>query len=344
MPWKGESGCSEMQRSPASVPSTFAMCRRRFRWCPARRRSATPGLRSAARFRRRFRSSNGRANSQGWNMVRVVILPGAGSSHFARFSDCSIGAIARIGVNDSRPIRPQNPLPLRGNVGWYAERDRNAVGRTQHGIGDSGVAAGGVEQSFSRTQSSLLNASATMLEAARSFTDPPGLPHSAFASTCTSSSSAVTREKRKSGVLPIRCVRLVPMLAFITVPVLPMCRLIRASQAPASQGCGSGSQRSTLLPDFHGTLVALLVATGCMNQPANSALTHHQFFGVSKLHWRRPKTQGERRDQYLAEGPNDEGTPSLFDISRKFVRNPTPAKVNRNAHRDKFAECRPAPC
>src|SRR5271167_4778276 len=53
-------------------------------------------------------------------------------------------------------------------------------------------------------------ASATMLAAARSFTDPPGLTHSALASISTPSEFRVMRWKRNSGVLPILWSRLCP--------------------------------------------------------------------------------------------------------------------------------------
>jgi hypothetical protein len=53
-------------------------------------------------------------------------------------------------------------------------------------------------------------ASATMPAAARSFTDPPGLTHSALASTSTPSEFRVMRWKRNSGVLPILWSRLCP--------------------------------------------------------------------------------------------------------------------------------------
>jgi hypothetical protein len=46
--------------------------------------------------------------------------------------------------------------------------------------------------------------SAMMLEAARSFTDPPGLYHSAFPRSSTRGKSAAIRSTRTSGVLPIR--------------------------------------------------------------------------------------------------------------------------------------------
>src|SRR5271167_3792377 len=53
-------------------------------------------------------------------------------------------------------------------------------------------------------------ASATMLAAARSFTDPPGFTHSALASTSTPSEFRVMRWKRNSVVLPILWSRLCP--------------------------------------------------------------------------------------------------------------------------------------
>src|SRR4029077_12102309 len=47
--------------------------------------------------------------------------------------------------------------------------------------------------------------SATMLEAARSLTEPPGLYHSALPRISTPGKWRVRRSSRRSGVLPIRC-------------------------------------------------------------------------------------------------------------------------------------------
>src|ERR1700688_2543277 len=59
----------------------------------------------------------------------------------------------------------------------------------------------------------LRRASATMLAAARSLTDPPGLYHSALPSSATPGRSAVTASRRNSGVLPIRSIRLWPSVS-----------------------------------------------------------------------------------------------------------------------------------
>src|SRR5256885_16448571 len=59
----------------------------------------------------------------------------------------------------------------------------------------------------------LLRASATMLEAARSFTEPPGLYHSALPNSATPGRSAVKASKRNSGVLPMRSTRLWPRVS-----------------------------------------------------------------------------------------------------------------------------------
>src|SRR5215831_9940134 len=56
-------------------------------------------------------------------------------------------------------------------------------------------------------------ASATMLAAARSFTDPPGLYHSALPKSVTPGKSRVTASRRKRGVFPIRSIRLWPSVS-----------------------------------------------------------------------------------------------------------------------------------
>ena len=56
-------------------------------------------------------------------------------------------------------------------------------------------------------------ASATMLAAARSLTDPPGLYHSALPRSATPGRSAVSASRRSSGVLPMRSIRLWPSVS-----------------------------------------------------------------------------------------------------------------------------------
>src|SRR5260221_232717 len=56
-----------------------------------------------------------------------------------------------------------------------------------------------------RVNSPRRSPSRIMFSAARSFTLPPGLYHSALASTSTGAASAVTRLNDNIGVLPISC-------------------------------------------------------------------------------------------------------------------------------------------
>src|SRR5271157_4019415 len=61
-----------------------------------------------------------------------------------------------------------------------------------------------------------------MFAAGRSFTEPPGLAHSAFASTSTPAKSRVSRSNRNSGVLPIRCRVLCPNAQGTNASFLPV--------------------------------------------------------------------------------------------------------------------------
>ena len=72
-----------------------------------------------------------------------------------------------------------------GNVFGHAQRDRKTLRGADHGVSDAGIPAGGIEQDFARRKFSAALASAMMLEAARSLTDPPGLIHSALPSSST---------------------------------------------------------------------------------------------------------------------------------------------------------------
>src|SRR5215471_14366764 len=56
-------------------------------------------------------------------------------------------------------------------------------------------------------------ASATMLAAARSLTEPPGLYHSALPKSVIFGKSRVTASRRRRGVLPIRSMRLWPSVS-----------------------------------------------------------------------------------------------------------------------------------
>src|ERR1700684_1605072 len=61
----------------------------------------------------------------------------------------SVRAFAGIGVENVCAVGCKNLLALDRNVGGHAESDGKAFGGAQHGVGDAGVSAGGIEQDFS---------------------------------------------------------------------------------------------------------------------------------------------------------------------------------------------------
>src|ERR1700691_1459409 len=66
---------------------------------------------------------------------------------FAGLADGAIGAVVRIGIDNVCSVNAQNLLAFGGNVLRHAERYGKSLSRAQHGIGNAGVAAGGVKQS-----------------------------------------------------------------------------------------------------------------------------------------------------------------------------------------------------
>src|ERR1700675_1692973 len=71
---------------------------------------------------------------------------------FASQADGAVGSVSRIGVKNIRAIGLQNLLALRRNIARHAERDGKSLGRTQHGIGYSSIAASGVEKNLARSE------------------------------------------------------------------------------------------------------------------------------------------------------------------------------------------------
>ena len=109
-------------------------------------------------------------------------MSGSCGVEFARDANGAVGAVGRIGINNVGAIGLQNALALNGNIFRHAQRDRKSLRGADHGVSDAGVAAGGIEQNFPGTEFSAGASLATMFDAARSFTDPPGLYHSALPS------------------------------------------------------------------------------------------------------------------------------------------------------------------
>src|SRR5258708_13409131 len=67
---------------------------------------------------------------------------------FASGADGAVGAVAGIGINKVCAVRAQNPFAFGGNILRHAECDGKSFSRAQHGVGDAGVAAGGIEQNL----------------------------------------------------------------------------------------------------------------------------------------------------------------------------------------------------
>src|SRR5439155_23452891 len=65
----------------------------------------------------------------------------------ARPADRPIRSISRICINNVRSVSEKNALALDGNILGHAQRDRKSFRGANHGISDSRIPAGGIEQS-----------------------------------------------------------------------------------------------------------------------------------------------------------------------------------------------------
>ena len=67
-------------------------------------------------------------------------------------ADGPVRALPRIREHNTRPIRQQNLLPFGGGIRRQAQFHAVSLGGSDHGIGDSGVSAGGVQNRPSRRE------------------------------------------------------------------------------------------------------------------------------------------------------------------------------------------------
>src|SRR5208283_383727 len=81
-------------------------------------------------------------------LVRVEVFLWLRSGEFPRFPDGSVGPFRRVSEYDFCTVGTNGSLTLRGYVSRHAQGHRESLRRSQHGIGNSGIAAGGVQQSF----------------------------------------------------------------------------------------------------------------------------------------------------------------------------------------------------
>jgi len=81
-------------------------------------------------------------------LVGVEILIGMIAGQFARHANGAVGAVTGIGIDDVGTVSLQNLLALAGDVFGHAEGDGKSLSGTEHGVGDPGVAAGGIEENL----------------------------------------------------------------------------------------------------------------------------------------------------------------------------------------------------
>src|ERR1700682_3427827 len=85
-------------------------------------------------------------------LIGIEVKIGIALGILARDLDGAVGALGGIGVNDICAVCLQNPFSLGRNILRHAERDRKSESSAEHGVGDAGVAAGGIQQNLSGSE------------------------------------------------------------------------------------------------------------------------------------------------------------------------------------------------
>src|ERR1043166_5904432 len=78
-------------------------------------------------------------------LVGVEIFSRIRGVKFTHFADCAVGTFTGVGINNGGAVSVKNALALNRNIFRHAERDREALGGSDHGEGDAGITAGGVQ-------------------------------------------------------------------------------------------------------------------------------------------------------------------------------------------------------
>ena len=81
-------------------------------------------------------------------LIGVVIDIRMFRGQFARHADRAIGSIGWVGVQDVGAVCMQDALALDRYILRHAQRHRETLRRTEHGISNSSVAAGRIQQNF----------------------------------------------------------------------------------------------------------------------------------------------------------------------------------------------------
>ena len=80
-------------------------------------------------------------------LVGVEVVSGVGGE-LAGDADGAVGAVGRVGKDDIGAVGGEDAFALDGNISGHAEQYTEAQRCAEHGVGDAGVAAGGVEEDF----------------------------------------------------------------------------------------------------------------------------------------------------------------------------------------------------
>ena len=82
-------------------------------------------------------------------LIRVEVLVRLGGCAGAGFADGPVRSVGGVGPDDLGSVGREDPLALRRDVRWHAERHRKSHGGPEHRVGDPGISAGRVEQAVS---------------------------------------------------------------------------------------------------------------------------------------------------------------------------------------------------
>ena len=86
-------------------------------------------------------------------LVGIEIFVGMFRGEFTRDANRAVGSIRGIRINNVGAVALENLLALKGDVFGYAECNGKPIRGSEHGIGNTGVAAGGVQQTLSGVKS-----------------------------------------------------------------------------------------------------------------------------------------------------------------------------------------------
>ena len=84
-------------------------------------------------------------------LIQIDVSVGKLSGQVARQRLGAVGAFHRIRFNDFNAVTTQDQFSLAAGVARQAERDVVTARRRDHSVGNSGVAAAGVENCFARS-------------------------------------------------------------------------------------------------------------------------------------------------------------------------------------------------